>query len=66
LHNEHVYNLYTSANIIRIVKSTGIRRTRHATSIQEMKNAYKILSENLKERDHLEGLGIILNRMFVN
>jgi hypothetical protein len=37
--------LYTSAYIIRVVKSRRIRRARHEACMGEMKNGYKIFVE---------------------
>jgi len=42
LHNEEVHNLYTSPNIIRMIKSR-IRWVWHVACMGEMKNTYKIL-----------------------
>jgi hypothetical protein len=33
LHNEELHNLYSSPNIIRIIKSKGIRWTGHAAQM---------------------------------
>jgi hypothetical protein len=40
LHNEELHNVYSSLNIIRIIKS------RLTARIEEMRNAYKILIGN--------------------
>jgi hypothetical protein len=41
LHNEELHNLYTSPNIIRLIKSRRIRWTGHAARM-EKRNAYMI------------------------
>jgi hypothetical protein len=38
-------NLYTSPNIIRVIKSRRMRWGRHVVCMGEMKNMYKILVE---------------------
>jgi hypothetical protein len=43
LHNEELHNLYTSPNIIRMIKSRKIRWSGHVARMEEMKNAYSIL-----------------------
>jgi hypothetical protein len=58
LHNEELHNLYTSANIIRVIKS---KRTRLAgqvarMDITEMQRIF--LLENLNGRNYLEDIGV--------
>jgi len=43
MHNEELYNLYTSANIIRVIKSRMIQGERHVAHIGEMRNVCKIM-----------------------
>jgi hypothetical protein len=43
LHNEELYNLYSSPNIIRLVKSKRMRWAGHAARMGETRNAYRIL-----------------------
>jgi len=42
LHNEKLYNLYASSNIIRVIKSGRIRWTGHVARMGEMRNVYNI------------------------
>jgi hypothetical protein len=42
LHNEELHKLYTSLNIIVMIKSRRMRRARHVEQI-EKRNTYKIL-----------------------
>jgi hypothetical protein len=46
LHNEELHNLYSSASIIRIIKSgrmrMGMRWAGHVARIREKRNAYRI------------------------
>jgi hypothetical protein len=43
LHNEELHNLYCSPNIIRMIKSRGMRWTGHVTRMGDTRNAYRIL-----------------------
>jgi hypothetical protein len=43
LHNEELYNLYSSPSIIRMIKSRQIRWTLHVARMEEKRNAYRIL-----------------------
>jgi hypothetical protein len=43
LHNEKLHNLYSSPNLIRMVKSTRMRWNGHVARIAEKKNPYSIL-----------------------
>jgi hypothetical protein len=50
--------LYTSANIIRVLKSRQIRWVGHVEHTVEIRTVYTVLLQNLKGRDHLEDLGV--------
>jgi hypothetical protein len=52
LHNEEHHNLYSSPNIIRIIKSRRIRWAGHVARMGEKGKAYRILVGKQKERDH--------------
>jgi hypothetical protein len=43
LHNEELHKLYSSPNIIRMIKSRRIRWARHVARMRETRNAYGIL-----------------------
>jgi hypothetical protein len=43
LHNEELYNLYTSPSIIRIIKSRRMRWAGHAARMGEKRNVYMLL-----------------------
>jgi hypothetical protein len=43
LHNEELYNMYSSPNIIKMIKSRRMRWARHVGHMGEMRNAYKIV-----------------------
>jgi hypothetical protein len=43
LHNEELYNLYASPNIIMVIKSRRMRWAENIAHVVQMRNAYKIL-----------------------
>jgi hypothetical protein len=43
LHNEELRNLYTTTDIIRVVKSRTVRWTVHVERMGDMRNSYRIL-----------------------
>jgi hypothetical protein len=43
LHNEELHNLYSSPNIIRIIKSRRMRWAGHVARMGEKRNAYRLL-----------------------
>jgi hypothetical protein len=43
LHNEKLHNLYSSAKVIRMMKSRRMRWAGHVTRMEETRNAYRIL-----------------------
>jgi hypothetical protein len=43
LHNEELYNLYSSLNIIRMIRSRRMRWAEHVARIGETMNVYRIL-----------------------
>jgi hypothetical protein len=43
MHNENLHKLYSSPNIIRMIKSRRMRWARHVARMGEMRNAYRIL-----------------------
>jgi hypothetical protein len=58
LHNEELYNLYASPNIISAIKSTRMGWAGHVARMGDMRSACNIWLGNLKGRDHSEVLGI--------
>ena len=43
LHNDELYNLYRSPNIVRVIKSRRLRWTGHVARIEEGRSAFKML-----------------------
>jgi len=54
--NNELCNFDALPNIIRVIKSRRVRCVGHVAHMVGMRNVYKILSENLKGRDHVEDL----------
>jgi hypothetical protein len=50
LHNEELYNLYSSPNIVRMIKSRMMRWVGHVAWMGQMKNAYKVLVGKLERK----------------
>jgi hypothetical protein len=52
LHNGKLHNLYSSQNIIRIIKSRRTTCAEHVACMGEKKNAKRFWWESQKERNH--------------
>jgi hypothetical protein len=52
LHNEELKVLYSSPNIIRVIKARRMRWAGHVTRMGEVRGAYNILVGGLKGGDH--------------
>jgi hypothetical protein len=46
LHNEETRKLYTSPNIISVIKSRRIRCAGHVARMEDMENSYKVYGRN--------------------
>jgi hypothetical protein len=44
LHNEELHNLYSSPNIIRMIKSRRMKWTGHVARVGKTRNSYRILA----------------------
>jgi hypothetical protein len=44
LHNEELHNMYSSPNIIRVIKSRRMNTAGNAAYMQEKRNAYRVLA----------------------
>jgi hypothetical protein len=58
LHNQELYALYSSSNIIREIKSRTMKWAEHVACMGERKVAYKVLLGKPEERNHLKDPGI--------
>jgi len=57
-HNEELNYLYSSPNIVRVIKSRRMRWTGYIARMSERRGVYRVLVRNLRERDHLEDQGV--------
>jgi hypothetical protein len=53
LNNEELYDLYSSPNIIQVIKSRNISWARHVARMGDMKEAYRVLGGWVRERHNL-------------
>jgi hypothetical protein len=51
-HNEELHNLYSSPNIIRMIKSRSMRWAGHVARMGAKRNAIGYWWESQKQRDH--------------
>jgi hypothetical protein len=58
LHNEELNDLYSSPNIIRIIKSRRMRWAGDVARMGEKRGAYRILVGRPEEGDHLGDPGV--------
>jgi hypothetical protein len=52
LHNEELRELYSSPSIIRMIESRRMRWAGHVARMGDKTNAYRLLVESQRERDH--------------
>jgi hypothetical protein len=58
LHNEELYDLYCSPNIVRMIKSRIMRWEEHVENMGATRGVYRDLVGKLEERDHVGDPGI--------
>jgi len=58
LHIEELNDLYSSPNILRVIRSIRMRRAGHVARMGERRVIYRVWWGNLRERDHLEDLSV--------
>jgi hypothetical protein len=51
LHNEELHNLYSSPDIIRQIKSRGMRWAGHVSSMGEEKKVYKVFGGKARRKE---------------
>ena len=59
LHHEELNDLYCSPNTVRLIKSRRMRWAGHAARIGRVEAYTGFWWGNLRERDHLEDLGMM-------
>jgi len=57
-HKEELYDLCSSSDIIRVIKSRSMKWAGHVARIRDRRAAYWVLVGDLGERTHLEDLGV--------
>jgi hypothetical protein len=58
LHSEELHILYSSPNIIMLIKSRRMRWAGNVARMGKERNVYKVWLESPKERDHFEDRGV--------
>jgi hypothetical protein len=58
LQGEELHNLYSSPNIIRMIKSRRMRGAGHVAHMEATRNVWKILVEKTEWKNHSEDLGV--------
>jgi hypothetical protein len=60
LHNEELYALYSSSDVIRVIKSRRMERTRHVARVEDRRSAYRVFVGKLEGRGPLGKLKLRL------
>jgi hypothetical protein len=58
LHNDEIHSLYTSPNIVRVIKSRMLRWVGHVARMGEVRGVYRVLVRGPEEKNHWEDLGV--------
>jgi hypothetical protein len=58
LRNDELHNLYSSPNIVRVIKSRRMRWAGHVARMGDGRGVYKVWLGGPKVRDHWEDLGV--------
>jgi hypothetical protein len=58
LHNEELNDLYSSPNIVCVMKSRRMRWAGNVACVGSGRCVYRVLWGSLRERDHLEDRGV--------
>jgi hypothetical protein len=57
-HNDELHSLYSSPNIVRVIKSRTMRWAGHVARMGKGRDVYRILVGRPEGRDHWEELGV--------
>jgi hypothetical protein len=52
LRNEELHDLYSSPNIVRVIKSRRMKWAGHVARMEEERGVYRLLVRTPRERDH--------------
>jgi len=58
LHNEELNDMYSSSNIVQVIKSRRMRWAWHVAHMGERRGIYRVWLGNVREKDHLGDPGI--------
>jgi hypothetical protein len=58
LHNDELYDLYSSPNIVRVIKSRKMRWAGHVARMEEGRSVYRFLVGRPEGKNHWEDLGV--------
>jgi hypothetical protein len=58
LHNDELHSLYSSSNIVRVIKSRRMRWAGHVARMGEGRGVYRVFVGRPEARDHWEDLGV--------
>jgi hypothetical protein len=58
LHNDELHSLYSSPNVVRVIKSRRMRWAGHVARMGEWTGVYRVLVGRPGARDHWEDLGV--------
>jgi hypothetical protein len=58
LHNDELHSLYSSPNIVRVIKSRRMRSAGHVARMGEGRGVYRILVGRPEGKNHWEDLGV--------
>jgi hypothetical protein len=58
MHTGELHNLYSSPDVIRQLKSRGMRWAGHLARMGEGRNMYRVLTGKPEGKDHLEDQGV--------
>jgi len=58
LHNKELNDLYSSPNIVRVIKSRRMRWAGHVARMKERRGVYRVLVGKPEEKDHMGYPGV--------
>jgi hypothetical protein len=58
IHNEELNDLYSSTNIMQVIKSRRIRWAKHVARMGVSRDVYRVLVGKPDGKNHLEDLGV--------